>query len=58
MGDAISFRCPDGSDCAGYLAEAPIATKGIVVLQEASRRSRRTSTAGGSPPSPTRPSTS
>ena len=34
MGDAISFRCPDGSDCAGYLAEAPIATKGIVVLQE------------------------
>jgi carboxymethylenebutenolidase len=34
MGDAISFRCPDGSDCAGYLAEATEATKGIVVLQE------------------------
>ncbi len=40
MGEAISFRCPDGSDCEGYLAEAPeaadatVAVAGIVVLQE------------------------
>ncbi len=34
MGEAMTFRCPDGSDCAGYLAEATEATKGIVVLQE------------------------
>ena len=34
MGEAMTFRCPDGSDCAGYLAEVPEATAGIVVLQE------------------------
>ncbi|MDX1576062.1 MAG: dienelactone hydrolase family protein [Kiloniellales bacterium] len=34
MGEAMTFRCPDGSDCAGYLAEAAEATTGIVVLQE------------------------
>jgi carboxymethylenebutenolidase len=34
MGEAISFRCPDGSNCEGYLAEAPDAAMGIVVLQE------------------------
>ena len=34
MGQAMTFRCPDGSGCAGYLAEAPGAATGIVVLQE------------------------
>jgi len=38
MGEAISFRCPDGGTCDGYLAAAPDAATnteaGIVVLQE------------------------
>ena len=34
MGEAITFDCPDGSRCDGYLAEAAEATAGIVVLQE------------------------
>ena len=34
MGDPVTFRCPDGSTCAGYLAEAADARAGIVVLQE------------------------
>ena len=34
MGQSIAFRCPDGSTCDGYLAEAANAAAGIVVLQE------------------------
>lgn len=34
MGGPITFRCPDGSACEGYLAEAADAEFGIVVLQE------------------------
>jgi len=34
MGEMISFDCPDGSKADGYLAEAPGARAGIVVLQE------------------------
>jgi len=38
MGEPITFRCPGGSNCAGYLAEAANAGSkidvGIVVLQE------------------------
>ena len=37
MGHPVTFRCPGGSACGGYLAEAADATDstvGIVVLQE------------------------
>ncbi|MCP4327908.1 MAG: dienelactone hydrolase family protein [Alphaproteobacteria bacterium] len=34
MGEMITFSCPDGSTAEGYLAAAPNARSGIVVLQE------------------------
>lgn len=34
MGTAVRFPCPDGSEAEGYLAEAPGAQAGLVLLQE------------------------
>ncbi len=34
MGQVITFDCPGGSSASGYLAEAPGAKAGIVVIQE------------------------
>jgi carboxymethylenebutenolidase len=34
MGATIKFRCPDGGEASGYLAEADGARAGVVVIQE------------------------
>lgn len=34
MGDRITFECPGGSEAGGYLATAPGAKAGVIVLQE------------------------
>jgi len=34
MGKSVRFPCPDGSEAEGYLAEAPGARAGVVLLQE------------------------